>query len=126
MDSAKFGAGSLIEEIDAGRLCPQRHAVSRALLEQATTKGSDEEELIRLFDAGAHIDRDYWAAKLWHRIEELSFTAQSSLRLCIGLLQANDCLDWHDAEYYILFGRQLGLSERQIELAFRARPQPNS
>jgi hypothetical protein len=119
MNPASFDANSLINDIDAGRLCPQRHAVSRALLEQVTNEGSDENELIRLFDAGAQIDPNYWAKKLWRRTEALPFAEQASLRLCIGLLHANDCLDWHEAEYYILFGRQLGLSERQIERAFR-------
>jgi len=55
---------------------------------------------------------------LWSRIEALPPEQQGSLRLPVGLLHPNKTLDGHEAEYYVLWARQRGLSERQIMDAF--------
>ncbi len=120
MTHSSYNADSLIDEIDAGRLVPKRHAVIRALQANMQIDDNLERELIALHDARSSIDIDEWSRRIWSKISELPLVDQGSLRLCVGLLQPDDDLDWHEAEYFIMWAREKSCSDEQIKNAFHA------
>ncbi len=57
---------------------------------------------------------------MWADMHSLAVDQQSGLRLSNCLVRPDEAVDWHLAEYIILWARQQGLSEQQIIEAFHS------
>ncbi len=71
------------------------------------------------FDRGEQSSRGAEVAQeLWAAMRSLPVDQQSGLRLSNCLAKPDEAVDWHLAEYLIMWARQQGLSEQQIIEAF--------
>ncbi|WP_067738512.1 hypothetical protein [Novosphingobium naphthalenivorans] len=119
MAAKSINADNIIEEIDAGCLQPALQKVVRVFHQFIRIEDELQGKALAAFDRGetpeelALLQRQIWA-----KIDKLDPAQQSGLRLSICLTGPDGPVDWHLAEYLILWARQQGLSEQQIIDAF--------
>jgi hypothetical protein len=108
----------IVDRIDADKLHPMSHPVTRALIEHITDYSEEDRMLIEAFDATLLDAQDWISGQLWSRINALPWKKQGRLRLLVTLLRPNEPIDWELAEYMIAWARDEGVSEEQICSAF--------
>lgn len=123
MSDVGFNADIVGDRIDSGSLQPRKHAVIYALLTKMRDFQPTQNELLTLLAQSAPIESKQWLDRLWAETETLPLVEQGGLRLAVGLLHQDADLDWHKAEFYVLWGREQGLSDSQIGEAFGVVPQ---
>jgi hypothetical protein len=111
---------ALLDEIDAGHLCPRSHAVSRRLAELEGFADPLVAEIVRAFDAGEAVPNEPLLKKLWSRIDEAEPPRQGTLRTLVALLQPEAPIDGYYAGYLIGWAQDEGVSTEDIISAFRA------
>ncbi len=114
MERSSHNADALVQQIDAGTLRPKGNAVARALLK----KIGFQHEIITRYDCGDLIERRRGSDPLWQQINALPVDQQGSLRLVASLARPESELDWYEAEFFIEWARQEGVSEVGIAEAF--------
>lgn len=119
-------ADDVVDEIDAGILKPLAHAVARALFRHIPVSDNVLGDLISAFDKGAKSEElSKFQADLWARIGTLDIDEQGGLRLAVSLIRPDEAIDWHLAEYFVLWARQQGVSEGSIYSAFHEQANDN-
>ena len=111
-------ADTLIDQIDDGLIHVRRHDVIRALYQGLPLGDVEQQEFIAAYDSDLPVDVAMWSTRLWSKIERLPLERQGGLRLLVGLLMPNQELEGYEAEYFILWARQQGVTETQIIEAF--------
>ena len=121
MTPAIVNADTVIDEIEAGTLRPTTHAVIRVMHQHMRLEDRLQEDVLASFDRGLQpVDMAVFRSEMWAKIDALRPAEQSGLRLSNCLTRPDEAVDWHLAEYLVLWARQQGLSEQQIFDAFHA------
>jgi hypothetical protein len=116
-------ADDLITEIDAAAIIPMTHAVTRGLYRHISLRDALQNEVVAAFDNGGQsLDMADFRAALWTKIDSLDAESQGGLRLLVALTHPDKDIDWHMAEFIILWARQEGVTEHQIIEAFHIQP----
>ncbi|WP_221234911.1 hypothetical protein [Sphingomonas aerophila] len=119
MADGSLDADTIIAEIDAGAIRPTTHKVVRALHRHMQLQAEIQRRALDTFDRGEQSSRGAEVAQeMWAAMHPLAVDQQSGLRLSNCLVRPDEAVDWHLAEYLILWARQQGLSEQQIIEAF--------
>jgi hypothetical protein len=113
MATNPFNADDIIQQIDRGALRPIGKVVARSLLRKIDFR----HEIITRHDRGEEINPLSGQDALWKQINALPAEQQGALRLLVSLAHEGE-IDWYAAEFFILWARQEGLSERAIGDAF--------
>ncbi len=111
---------ALFDDIDAERLRPRSHAVSRRLVELEGFDDPLAAEIVQAFDAGEAVPNEPLLRKLWSRIDGLEPSKQGALRTLVALLQPDAPIDSYYADYLIGWAQDEGVSSEAISSAFRA------
>lgn len=121
MADSSLDADTIIAEIDEGAIRPTTHKVVRALHRHMQSHAEIQRRALETFDRGEQSSRGTKVAqKMWAEMHSLAVDQQSGLRLSNCLVRSDEAVDWHLAEYIILWARQQGLSEQQIIEAFHS------
>jgi len=121
MTAEAASADTIVDEIDAGMLDPTTHVVVRAFHRHMRLELEVQQDALTAYDRGdPPADRVPLQEKIWAAMTLCPVAWQSGLRLSNCLVRPDEAVDWHLAEYLILWAREQGLSERQIIDAFHA------
>lgn len=110
---------AIVDDIDAGRLQLRTHEVARRLAQHETRSRALGAEVLAAFDVGSATGNHLLLEKLWDRIEGTPVIDQGCFRTLVSLLQPNERLDGHHAEYLIGWAQDEGVPLETIETAFR-------
>lgn len=111
---------ALLDDIDAERLRPRTHLVSRQLIELQGLGDPLISEIVGAFDAGEPVPNEHLLNKLWSKIDEVEPPTQGALRILVSLLKPDRPIDSHLADYLIGWAQDEGVPAHAINSAFRA------
>jgi len=110
----------LLADIDAKRVQPRSHIVSRRLADLEVLDDPLAAEIVQAFDAGVPVPNVLLLELLWSRIGEVENPKQGAFRTLVSLLKPDEPIDSYHADFLILWAQHEGVPDQAINAAFRA------